>query len=133
MSRIVAILASLVALAAPAGAAGFASDSLGIIRFSIPSRNVGCMYFSDPERGVALACDRIAPSPLRVVLYAKGKPEVLANLDRDEVNCCAEDSDFAYGETWSEGPFTCASSAQGLDCDNGRNGFTMNRAGITTY
>ena len=133
MIRIALTAASLIALAAPAGAAGFASDSLGIIQFTMPSKNVGCMYFSDPERGVALACDRINPSPVRVVLYADGKPEVLEDIGSDELNCCKEDSTFDYGETWAEGPFTCASSQQGLECDNGLNGFTMSRSGITTY
>lgn len=133
MIRIAIATASLIAVAAPGWAAGFASNSLGMIQFTMPSKNVGCTYFSDPDRGVALACDRLMPSPVRVVLYARGAAEVLEDLDRDEMNCCADDSYFDYGETWAEGPFTCASSEQGLECDNGRNGFTMSRSGVSTY
>lgn len=134
MIRTVFTAISMIALAAPALAAGFASTPLGTIEFSMPSRNVGCMYFSDRDGGVLLACDRIAPSTLRVVLPAGGKAEVEKNIGEDELNCCGADSNnFDYGETWSEGPFTCASSEEGLECDNGKHGFTMSRKGVTTY
>lgn len=114
----------------------FKPDANGQINFVMPSHNIGCTYtpaggtpvYKPADGGPELACDRVEPTYVRVVLT----PASIQRFDKvDDASCCGLDNVFAYGTRWSAGPFTCNSDASGLTCarSDGR-GFQLSRASI---
>jgi hypothetical protein len=132
---------ALVLLAAPALAAeqSFPAIERGLIEFMMPSQNIGCVFV--PEGGTAvyeprdggpeLACDRVEPRYVSVVLGPAGAPIMIE--EPGEAPCCSGPV-LDYGNTWSEGPFTCTSARTGLTCqrDDGA-GFSLSRARIELF
>ncbi|MDH3262941.1 MAG: hypothetical protein OEM24_02965 [Paracoccaceae bacterium] len=128
-------------LAAPAVAEeqSFPATEQGLIEFMTPSQNIGCVFV--PEGGTAvyvprdggpeLACDRVEPGYVSVVLGPEGPPIVIE--EPGEAPCCSGPV-LDYGNSWSEGPFTCTSAHTGLTCtrEDGP-GFSMARAKIEVF
>ncbi|MEP7173696.1 MAG: hypothetical protein ABI705_09440 [Aestuariivirga sp.] len=139
MIRLAAAAFSFALLTAPALAVEFEPNDQGQIEFTMPSDNVGCIYtpaggtdtYETADGGAELSCDRIAPSYIRVVLAASGKAKRYTNVG--DASCCGAENYFAYGEVWSEGPFSCISSTTGLACTRGAHGFSMSRKAVTAY
>ena len=103
------------------------------IEFMAPSGNIGCIY--TPPGGTAvyqtadgraeLKCDRSEPEYVRVVLPETGPARIEPT---DERGCCSGET-IEYGQSWSEGAFTCNVSEAGMTCTNrGRHGFTLSRS-----
>lgn len=103
------------------------------IEFMAPSGNIGCVY--TPAGGTAvyqtadgraeLKCDRSEPEYVRVVLQETGAARIEPT---DERGCCSGET-IQYGQSWSEGAFTCNVSEAGLTCTNReRHGFTLSRS-----
>lgn len=103
------------------------------IEFMAPSGNIGCIY--TPAGGTAvyqtadgraeLKCDRSEPEYVRVVLPETGPARIEPT---DERGCCSGET-IEYGQSWSEGAFTCNVSEAGLTCTNReRHGFTLSRS-----
>ena len=131
----------LLVLAASAAAqtpvpAVFKPDANGQISFVMPSHNIGCTYtpaggtpvYRPADGGPELACDRVDPTYVRVVLTPAG----IRRFDKvGDASCCGVDNVFAYGSRWSAGPFACTSDASGLTCAraDGR-GFLLGRANV---
>lgn len=110
----------------------FAPDANGQINFVLPQHKVMCTY--TPKEGTPvykvvdgpeLQCDRVEPKYVRVVLNAKTARRFDKVGDQDNLGV---DNVFAPGSRWTQGPFTCDSTASGLTCkrSDGR-GFTMGR------
>ena len=139
MLKLAVILAAHLLFALPAHAASFEPDQNGAISFNMPSGNVGCIYIPEggtavyqPENGQAeLQCDRVEPAYTRVLLGDSGKAHKTTNVG--DASCCGADNIFQYGESWSEGPFTCTSSTTGLTCRNGGHGFKMSRKRVSVW
>ena len=131
MIRPALCLLAMLAAAHPAAATDFTPNDLGYIAFTMPSDNIGCIMRGDEERGTALECDRVEPSYVRVIFYGDGEAEVQREVD--DQYCCGVENYLPYGETWGRGPFTCASTEAGLECDNGEHGFTMSRRAVKTF
>ena len=130
MRRILATMA-LLALAGAAHATDFAESPGGYIEFTMPSNNIGCVYRDEDGSGLVLECDRVEPSYVRVRLFQDGKPKIYRNVG--DASCCGAENYLEYGDSWREGPFSCASTTSGLRCNNGEHGFSMSRKGIKTY
>lgn len=103
------------------------------IEFMAPSGNIGCIY--TPPGGTAvyqtadgraeLKCDRSEPEYVRVVLPETGPARIEPT---DERGCCSGET-IEYGQSWSEGAFTCNVSEAGMTCTNReRHGFTLSRS-----
>jgi hypothetical protein len=103
------------------------------IEFMAPSGNIGCVY--TPAGGTAvyqtadgraeLKCDRSEPEYVRVVMSEIGAARIEPT---DERGCCSGET-IQYGQSWSEGAFTCNISEAGLTCTNReRHGFTLSRS-----
>ena len=116
------------------------ADDQGQVDFVTPSGNIGCTY--TPEGGTdvympagggpELQCSRIEPSYVTVILGPGGPPERIDNPG--EQGCCSVEPKLEYGNSWSAGPFTCASTTSGLSCRSAAgHGFSMSRASITTH
>jgi hypothetical protein len=139
------LIASLALLFALSGAAyaqpmvSFSADANGQINFVMPSKNVGCTYtppggtpvYKPFDGGPELACDRIAPKYVRVVLT----PKSLHRFDDvGDQGCCGAAHVFPYGSRWQHGPFSCDSAETGLTCRRADgSGFSVSRAGIILY
>lgn len=104
-----------------------------LVEFQLPSGNIGCVYvppggtpvYQTPDGRAELACDRIEPTYVRLVMSETGPATLQENLG--EAPCCSGGT-LAYGATWTQGPFTCQSAAAGLTCTNGDGrGFTLSR------
>lgn len=102
------------------------------IEFMAPSGNIGCVY--SPAGGTAvyqtadgraeLKCDRSEPEYVRIVMSETGPARIEPT---DERGCCSGET-IQYGQSWSEGAFTCNVSEAGLSCTNReRHGFTLSR------
>lgn len=102
------------------------------IEFMAPSGNIGCVY--TPAGGTAvyqtadgraeLKCDRSEPEYVRVVMSETGPARIEPT---DERGCCSGET-IQYGQSWSEGAFTCNVSEAGLACTNReRHGFNLSR------
>ncbi len=98
-----------------------------------PSGNIGCVY--TPAGGTAvyetadgraeLKCDRSEPEYVRVVMSETGPARIEPT---DERGCCSGET-IQYGQSWSEGPFSCDVSETGLACENReRHGFALSRS-----
>lgn len=139
MNRLVTAVIALLAFAAPAFAADFEPDDQGQIEFTMPSGNIGCVY--TPEGGTEvyepvgggpeLACDRVEPSYVRVILGPDGKAK--RHNDVGDASCCGSDNVFDYGEEWEYDGFVCESSMSGLRCSRDGHGFSMARKAIKTW
>jgi hypothetical protein len=139
MIRFAAAALAIFTLAAPAFAAEFDSNDQGQIEFTMPSNNVGCIYtpaggtdtYQTADGGAELSCDRVETSYMRVILGSSGKAKRYSNVG--DASCCGSENIFEYGETWSEGPFSCLSATTGLTCTRGFHGFTINKKGVKAY
>jgi hypothetical protein len=139
MIRIAAAALSALMISSSAFAVEFEANNDGLIEFNMPSGNVGCVYV--PEGGTAtyeprdggpeLACDRVEPSYVRVILDSAGRAIRLNNVG--DASCCGADNIFKYGQVWQEGPFKCISAASGLTCTRGAHGFSLSRKSVKTY
>jgi hypothetical protein len=95
-----------------------------LVEFQLPSGNIGCVYvpaggtavYQTPDGRAELACDRVAPTYVRLVMSETGPAALQENLG--EAPCCSGET-LAYGATWTQGPFTCQSAESGLTCANG--------------
>jgi hypothetical protein len=111
----------------------------GVISFSTPTGNIGCVYipaggtgaYFPKGGGPELQCDRTEPTYLRFFLYKSGKAERFTNV-RD-ASCCAAQNVLVYGNSWSKGPFRCKSERKGLTCTRGGHGFVISRARTRVY
>ncbi|MEQ1492950.1 MAG: hypothetical protein ABL932_20595 [Terricaulis sp.] len=101
--------------------------------FMAPSGNIGCVY--TPAGGTAvyqtadgraeLKCDRSEPEYVRVVMSESGAARIEPT---DERGCCSGET-IQYGQSWSEGPFSCDVTETGVVCANReRHGFTLSRS-----
>ncbi len=134
----VSVAASLLFVSAASAQtpATFKPESNGQIIFVMPSKNVGCTYtpaggtpvYQPQDGGPELSCDRVKPSYARVSLTPKNVRRYTNVGDQD---CCSESNVFAYGNRWSQGPFTCESAPSGLTCrrPDGK-GFSINQSAI---
>jgi hypothetical protein len=134
-----AFFAFALACAAPAVAAEF-PDKDGVVEFTTPSENIACRYYAKPtptralEDGAPrLSCDRANPTYVRVILGgAKGEPTRHDNPS--DQTCCSADHVLAFGDHWKDGPFTCVSGKDGLDCrDEKGHGLFMSLKAIRTH
>ena len=138
-------VAIVAGFATPVLAAGLPMNSFpveqgGQIGFLMPSNNVECIYtpeggganYTPEDGGPELSCDRLAPTYLRFVLGAKGPANVIQDVG--DQSCCGGTNYFAYGTQWRQAPFTCESSASGLNCrrDDGH-GFFISKAKIKSW
>ncbi len=105
--------------------AGAATPATGqLVEFQLPSGNIGCVYvppggtavYQTPDGRAELACDRVAPTYVRLVMSETGPATLLDNLG--EAPCCSGET-LAYGATWTRAPFACQSGESGLTCTNG--------------
>ena len=112
--------------------ATFAPDANGQIQFVLPQHKVMCTF--TPKEGTRvykvvdgpeLSCDRVEPKYVRVTMNVKTVRRFDNVGDQDSLGV---DNVFAAGSRWTQGPFTCDSTAAGLSCkrSDGR-GFTMGR------
>lgn len=119
--------------APPASAEAVAATQGVSIEFMAPSGNIGCVY--TPAGGTAvyqtadgraeLKCDRSEPEYVRVVVSETGPARIEPT---DERGCCSGET-IQYGQSWSEGAFTCNVGEAGLTCTNReRHGFTLSRS-----
>lgn len=120
--------------AAPQAQAAETPATQGVsIEFMAPSGNIGCVY--TPAGGTAvyqtadgraeLKCDRSEPEYVRVVMSETGAARIEPT---DERGCCSGET-IQYGQSWSEGAFTCNVGEAGLTCTNReRHGFTLSRS-----
>ncbi len=141
--QLAAALVFAVLATAPATAKNQVFEEMdnGQISFVMPSGNIGCLYtpeggtdvYEPADGGPELICERIEPSYRTVILTPWDAPTVLKNPD--EQACCGGDNVFKYGNTTVLDGFVCASSSAGLRCrtEDGEHGFSMARAGVTTY
>ena len=123
---------SAVALAAPAGGAGFQS----------PSKNIACVLFDGRDTGAFVRCDiehrdwALPPKPSSAgcrELDFEGDLEVTAKGKGHFI--CAGDTILrqgpilGYGHSRSAGRFTCTMHAAGVTCTNRRthHGFFVSR------
>jgi len=119
---------------APTTAADVATPPAGqLVEFQLPSGNIGCVYvppggtavYQTPDGRAELACDRVAPTYVRLVMSETGPATLQENLG--EAPCCSGET-LAYGATWTQGPFTCQGAESGLTCTNGDgHRFTLSR------
>ena len=110
----------------------------GQIEFNTPSDNIGCIYtakggtstYQPQDGGPELSCSRVEPSYVTIILGPKGPATLIKNPG--EQPCCSDVTRLAYGNRWSEGPFSCESSTKGLTCTatNGH-GFFISKAKAT--
>ena len=126
----VVTIASMV-LAAPAYAIDFKENPEGFIDFTTPSNNIGCVYHIEQGSGAVLECDRVAPSYVRVRMFAKGVPLLYTHVG--DASCCGAENYLAYAASWMKGSFYCISTREEFRCNNGLHGFSMNRHGVKTY
>ena len=122
---------ALLLMATPGQAGEFAESPGGYIAFTMPSNNIGCVYRDEDGSGLVLECDRVEPSYVRVRLFQDSKPKIYRNVG--DASCCGAENYLEYGESWREGPFSCASTTAGLRCNNGEHGFSISRKGVKTY
>jgi hypothetical protein len=137
--RRIALLFAGIALAGPlaAGPGQGSAARLGIARFQMPSRNIGCGYASASSGvGAYLRCDVLSglnPKPRRNCMLDWTGLSLSAS-GRGRPNC-AGDTIYSrsapvlrYGRTWKRGPFTCTSRRTGVTCRNSRgHGFFLAR------
>jgi hypothetical protein len=104
-----------------------------LVEFQLPSGNIGCVYvpaggtavYQTPDGRAELACDRVAPAYVRLVLSETGPAILQENLG--EAPCCSGQT-LAQGATWTQGPFACQSAEGALTCTNrDGHGFTLSR------
>ena len=108
------------------------------VEFMAPSGNIGCSY--TPAGGTAvyetadgraeLKCDRSEPEYVRVVMSETGAARVEPT---DERGCCSGET-IQYGQSWSEGPFSCDVNETGVTCTNReRHGFSLSRSQVEVH
>lgn len=139
MIRLAAAALMLAAISLPAHAVTFDETDQGQIEFTMPSGNIGCIYtpaggtdvYEPVGGGPELACDRVEPAYVRVVMGPSGKAKRYNNVG--DASCCGADNIFDYGEVWKLDGFRCTSSTSGLTCKRGAHGFSMSRAAIKTW
>ena len=110
----------------------------GQIEFITPSGNIGCIFtpkggtqvYEPVDGGPELNCSRVEPSYVTVILGPKGPAKLIKNPG--EQGCCSDVTKLEYGNRWSQGPFKCESTKQGLNCTgtNGH-GFFLSKAKAT--
>ncbi|EJC81167.1 hypothetical protein Rleg4DRAFT_2840 [Rhizobium leguminosarum bv. trifolii WSM2297] len=110
---------------APTGLAAektFKPDENGQIVFVTPTRNIGCVYtpkggvemYVPEDGGPELACDRIEPLYVRLILGASGKAYIFKMVG--DTACCSDEHVLDYGENWRGGPYSCTSGTEGIRC-----------------
>jgi hypothetical protein len=130
----IAAAAILAASAAYAEQRTFRPLPSGQVEFNMPSANIGCIYtpeggaphYKPADGGPELSCDRIEPEYRRFVLGRSG-PAIM-EINVQDTGCCSATNPFRYGDTWTAGPFQCASTPAGLTCLRGTNGFFISRS-----
>jgi hypothetical protein len=139
MIRLATAAVALAAFTLPALAVDFDENDQGQVEFTMPSGNIGCIY--TPEGGTdtyepmgggpELACDRVEPAYVRVILGPNHKAKRYDAVG--DPSCCGSDNVFDYGETWEMEGFSCLSTTTGLQCTRGSHGFSISRKAIKTY
>ena len=134
---IAAGISACAALAGTPAASPKFSDREGQIEFATPSGNIGCVYtpaggtswHKPAGGGPELACDRVKPAYMSVRMGPTGAVQRTDNPG--EQPCCGAENVLAYGQTWTAGPFTCASAKTGLMCkrDDGR-GWALSKKAV---
>jgi hypothetical protein len=134
------LVVGIAVLAAAVYAAPQAGAQREVVRFQMPSKNIGCEYWKagpGPRPAPVLRCDILNP--------VKPPPTPLCQLDWTgfsmtvispaRVVCVGDDTVYtrsarvaAYGSTWKHGGFICTIRRVGLRCKNtaGR-GFFLSR------
>jgi hypothetical protein len=131
MKRLALAVLALTALSAPAPAAGQRE-------FHLPSDNIGCIYTPDggtptyhtKDNLAEIACDRIEPKYVRVVLGRKLLPVKYTKVG--DASCCGGRL-LRYGRVFRAGPFVCRARTTGLTCTRSIHGLFMSRKRIATY
>ena len=106
--------------------------------FMMPSGNIGCVYtpaggtavYQPQDGGPELACDIVAPRYVRATLGRAGAATL--NHAVGDPSCCSAAQVLDYGQSWSRGPFACASERSGLSCrrDDGHS-FLLSRVQVS--
>lgn len=139
MIRPAAAALMLAAISLPAHAITFDENEQGQIEFAMPSGNIGCIYtpaggtdvYEPVGGGPELACERIEPTFVRVIMGPSGKARRYDIYG--DTTCCTAENIFRYGEVWRFDGFRCTSSTSGLTCRRGAHGFSMSRKAIRTW
>lgn len=133
-------LAVMIPGAARAETQRLSSGPDGEVIFVTPSGNIGCIYipaggtsvYESADGQAELQCDRVEPSYVTVILGAKTRAKRIN--EPGEQGCCSLDQPLDYGNSWSEGPFTCLSSKTGLTCSSrAGHGFFISKAKIEVH
>jgi hypothetical protein len=123
-----------------------AADDPGasVAEFASPSRNISCEIFEN-QVSCAIAELNQQPAPVEgcdgttgyvVTLDADGKVALPCVPGADTPTAAGDGLDeIAYGESTTEGDFTCISEQDGMYCqhDPSGKGFSLARAGVGTY
>ena len=139
MIRFAAAAFAALSLSVSAHAGDGGGGGAGEFNFTMPSNNVECIYTPDGGSAVhstadglaELSCDRVEPSYVRIIMGSSGKPKKYTHVG--DASCCDNDYILAYGEVWSQGPFTCLSAPTGLTCTRGSHGFSMSKKNIKIH
>jgi hypothetical protein len=131
------VLLSMTALLASAAAHDSSAAQMGIARFQMPSRNIGCGFVPASSSSPAyLRCDILSglrPVPRRhCMLDWTGL--LLGTSTRGQANCAGDTiysrsaATLRYGQTWRRGPFSCTSRRTGVTCRSAAgHGFFLTR------
>jgi hypothetical protein len=112
----------------------------GQVDFVTPSGNIGCIYtpaggtswYQTADGGPELACDRVMPTYIRLVLTGAGAATEIADVG--DQGCCGAENVLAYGQQVVLGPFTCTAETHGLTCTRADgHGFLVSRAVSEAY
>ncbi|MCA3556339.1 hypothetical protein [Aestuariivirga sp.] len=110
--------------------ATFRPAAADVIKFKMPSNNVGCHYESSPKD--VLRCLRYEPSVMGVFLDENdafaSRPEMWGPALVGEGMLVLQ-----YGESLSLGGITCTSEQSGLTREGYGHGFAVSRGNIDTY
>lgn len=102
-----------------------------------PSGNIGCVYipaggtavYQPAQPGAELSCDRVEPTYVRITLPENGAARVVETQER---GCCSGET-IPYGDSWSEGPFSCDVTEASVACSSAAgHGFTLSRTEAQT-
>ncbi|EJC77715.1 hypothetical protein Rleg10DRAFT_6429 [Rhizobium leguminosarum bv. trifolii WSM2012] len=111
---------------APRGLAAektFKPDENGQVVFVTPTRNIGCVYtpkggvemYVPEDGGPELACDRIEPLYVRLIMPASGKAYIFKMVG--DTACCSDEHVLDYGESGRAGLIPAPPARKGCGAD----------------
>jgi hypothetical protein len=106
----------------------FAGEGVSIEFFTMPSKNVFCLYSEGED---LISCDRSKPSYVSVTLTGAGKAFTTTdqsdNVSHDDANI------IPYGKSWKKSGYKCLSAKTGITCTHGKHGFVMSKKSVKVY